>query len=68
MTADQIINEGRRFPLAPEAAERHFMILDAINRTHCRGPKVGPVDERHPIEKIMGALARSGQPVAIGGR
>lgn len=51
--------------LTEESAERKFMLVDAVARRMHRGPVCGPVDQRHPLDKIAAAIALSGQPVEV---
>lgn len=64
-TLTEIMNEGRRFPLSDEAAERQFMMLDRIARAKFHGPVCGPVDQRHPMDRVFARMVSSGQPFVV---
>lgn len=62
-----ITKEKARPAVSPLAAPRRVTALELALLNDPKHTKVGPLDKRHPLDKIVFAMIRSGQPIVCGG-
>lgn len=62
------INTAKAQPAqSPLNPPRRITALELALLTDPKHTKMGPLDKRHPLDKIVGAMIRSGQPIVVGG-
>jgi hypothetical protein len=62
----QIKTESARPAKSQLKTPRRVTALELALLNDPKHTKMGPLDKRHPLDKIASAMIRSGQPVVVG--